>query len=502
MQRKFMARSTSFHVDHAQARSRLICAPYMHIVGVMDVSARPETARPSTLAANLSFTALLLGLLMAQLDTNIVVAALPVISQDLELGSAVGGVTASTLLTVTVFTPVWGKLGDMLGRRFTFVASVLIFGLASLMCALAPSVAVLVVGRALQGIGAGGLIVTAVSGVAIIFDKEQLIRRQIWVTAVFAVSSLSGPPVGAFMATALGWRSIFYVNLPICVGALLVGVWGLPQEERRGSFARFDYFGAVAIIVAGSALVGVSSSATIARTPAYAVPLVAVVLIAVGFAVWWERRAPEPLIPPSLFRIPVLRETLLTTLIIGITLFGTFTFVPLALRAGAGVATQTVGTMLLALTIGQLVIVTCFSLLVRRNRNLAMWTVLSLVLGVTGLVLLTVLPLLSRSAAIPAAVVGLAFAGAALGLSLQVLTLVGQATAQPEQIGQVMGTITFARQLGGALGAAGFGWVVLLAPGGAAGPAVVLGIAAALLLSAFVIRPRRIPELKNVGGGW
>lgn len=468
----------------------------------MNSSAGETTARPPGLAVNLSFAALLLGLLMAQLDTNIVVAALPVVSQDLHLGAAVAGVTASTLLTVTVSTPVWGKLGDLLGRRFTFVTSVLIFGLASLLCAVAPTTVVLVAARALQGVGAGGLIVTAVSGVAVIFDKEELVRRQIWVTAVFGVSSLAGPPAGGFLAAVWGWRSIFYVNLPICVLALLVGVWGLPKEPSRGSLKRFDYPGALAIVVAGSALVGVGSSETLARNPSYAVPLVVIVLLVAGFLVWRERRAPEPLIPPSLFRVTTLRQTLVTTLLIGITLFGTFTFVPLALETGAGAGPRAIGTMLLALTIGQLVIVTSFSMLVRRNRNLAMWTVLSLVLGVAGLVLLTILPLLPHGAAIPVAVIGLALAGAALGLSLQVLTLVGQATATPEQIGQVMGTITFTRQLGGALGAAGFGWIVLLAPQGTAAPAVVLGAAAVLLTMAFLVRPRDIPELKGNGGGW
>ncbi|MFI5782571.1 MFS transporter [Nocardia sp. NPDC051570] len=468
----------------------------------MDTTTEESVKRPPRLAVNLSFAALLLGLLMAQLDTNIVVAALPVISQDLHLGAAVAGITASTLLTVTVFTPVWGKLGDAFGRRFTLVVSVLVFGLASLMCAIAPTTMVLIAGRALQGVGAGGLIVTAVSGVAVIFDKEELVRRQIWMTAVFGISSLAGPPAGGFMASAWGWRSIFYVNLPICVLALLLGLWGLPKEPSRGTLKRFDYPGVLLLAIAGSALVSVGSSETLARNPVYAVPLVMITLLAVGLLVWRERRAPEPLIPPALFHIKTLRQTLVTTLLIGITLFGTFTFVPLALHAGAEVSTQAIGAMLLALTIGQLVIVTFFSVLVRRNRNLAMWTVLSLVMGVAGLVLLTVLPLLPHGTAVTVAIIGLALAGAALGLSLQVLTLIGQATAAPGQIGQVMGTITFTRQFGGAVGAAGFGWIMLLAPQGATAPAVTLGIAAVLLMMAFLSRPRDVPQLKNNGAGW
>jgi MFS family permease len=164
----------------------------------------------------------MLGMLMAQLDTNVVVAALPSIGRGLGDPSAVAGVTAGYLLTVTVSTPVHAKLGDLLGRRSVFVIALAVFGLGSLACASARSMPVLIATRALQGVGGGGLVVTAISALGEMFEREELIRRQIWLTGVTAMSSLAGPPVGGFLAAGPGWRWVFLVNPPLCAIALVL----------------------------------------------------------------------------------------------------------------------------------------------------------------------------------------------------------------------------------------------------------------------------------------
>lgn len=157
-----------------------------------------ESARRSRRATELAFAALLLGMLMAQLDTNIVVAALPSIGRGLGDPSAVAGVTAAYLLTVTVSTPVHAKLGDLLGRRPVFVVALAVFGLGSLTCASARSMPVLIATRALQGAGGGGLVVTAISALGEMFDRKELIRRQVWLTGVTAVSSPPGRDGGGY----------------------------------------------------------------------------------------------------------------------------------------------------------------------------------------------------------------------------------------------------------------------------------------------------------------
>lgn len=167
----------------------------------------------------MAFAALLLGMLMASLDTNVVVAALPSLGPSLGQPDAVAGVTAAYLLVVAVATPLHGSLGDRWGRRVMFVVSVLVFAAGSFACALAPSMPALIGFRALQGLGGSGLIVAAVSAMAELFDREQMIRRQGWLTAMFAVSSIGGAPLGGFLAAGPGWQWIFLVNPPICLVA-------------------------------------------------------------------------------------------------------------------------------------------------------------------------------------------------------------------------------------------------------------------------------------------
>jgi MFS family permease len=169
--------------------------------------------------------------------------------------SAVAGVTAAYLLTVTVSTPVHAKLGDLLGRRPVFVIALAVFGLASLACASARSTPVLIATRALQGVGGGGLVVTAISALGEMFDRKELIRRQVWLTGVTAVSSLAGLPVGGFLAAGPGWRWVFLVNPPLCAIALVLAARGQPRRHRPGALAGFDTLGAVLIAVTGGGIV-------------------------------------------------------------------------------------------------------------------------------------------------------------------------------------------------------------------------------------------------------
>jgi MFS family permease len=441
----------------------------------------------------LAFAALLLGMLVAQLEGTIVVAALPAIGADLGQPAAAPGVFTVSLLAVTVSTPVHGALGDRFGRRAVFVAALVLFAAGSLASAAAPTFPALLAARALQGVGGGGLVVTAISTLGELYDAQERIRRQIWSTAVFAVSSLAGPPLGGLIAAAAGWRWVFAVPLPLCAVALAMGwrtVPGPPPDRRRG---RFDVGGAALVAIGGAALVTLGSSDSLARSPLWATLLAAVVLVAAVAFVRVERRAANPLVPPSLFAITPLARSVVVAGLSGVALFGTFAFVPLALAAGLGTGTALTGTLLLALTGGQLAASTAFSVLARRRPRLAPWGSLALALGIGGLALLAALPQLAGGPAplrYTVAIAGLAMAGAALGLSMAAYTLLGMAFAPAGTMGATMGTLTFARQLGGSLGAAAFGWLLLAAPDPATGLTVVFVAAAAVVACALVIAPR------------
>ncbi len=460
--------------------------------GPSDDHQRGETTR-----RELAFAALMLGMLLAQLDTNIVVAALPSIASDLDAGTAIAGVTAAYLLTVTVTTPLAGKLGDVLGRRVVFVASVLIFAAGSLACALSGSMLALVAARAVQGIGGSGLIVAAVSALGELFDKTELVRRQIWLTASMAISALAGAPLGGFISTAWGWPAIFLVNLPVCVLALAIGTRGLPTKTSRSTLRNFDVAGTLLIAAVASSVVLLGSFNDIATSLLWA-PALLIVAVAgtLGF-VARERRAADPLIPPSLFASAGLAKSFAVTGLSGIALFGSFAFVPLAIIAGTGYDTAAVSTMLVALTGGQFVVSATFAIVARRYPRMVPWGRLGLMMGVVGLGLVATVPLLSSAATaitLTVALVGLALAGAALGLSMQAYTLLGIATSPPAHVGSAMATLTFSRQLGGSLGAAVFGWLLIVLPTSPAALTIVLGAAALTLVAGLVLAPRRDDE--------
>jgi len=429
-----------------------------------------------------------------------VVAALPSIGADLGSSAAVAGVTAVYLLTVTISTPVLGKLGDLLGRRTVFVLSIFLFAVGSLACAAAPSLAALVGARALQGLGGGGLVVTAVSALGEMFDSDELVKRQIWLTGTFAVAALAGPPLGGFLAAGPGWRWLFLVNLPISAIALMLGIGSLPHHRQPGALAGFDVHGAVLIAAGGAGIVALGSSHALATSPLWAPVVALAVSVCAVLFLGVERRANAPLIPLSLFSRPALARSIAVTAMTGVALFGTFTFIPLAISAGTGASNGRIGTLLLALTIGQLVVTSTFSLAARRYPRMTAWGHLALGLGVAGMALLATLPLLSRDGRLLAtsvAIVGMALAGAALGLSMQAYTLLGQTTAPRVSFGGAMGTLTFARQLGGSLGAAGFGWILLTIPDRDQALAVVLALATLVILAAAVIAPRRHHEQRE-----
>ena len=432
---------------------------------------------------NAAFAGLVVGMFMAALDGNVVIAALPTLGAELGGGPAVVGITSAYLLAVAVTTPLHGSLGDRWGRRPLFRFSLAVFALGSIACALAPTLPVLIGVRALQGIGGGGLIVVAISAMTELFDRAELVRRQGWLTGMFAAASIGGAPLGGLLAAGPGWRWIFLVNLPICVVALLVGAGSVPRRRLDAPPPRrFDGPGAVLIAAAGGAVVLLGSFPDLARSPLWAAALLGVAVVAgmAFFAV--ERRAAAPLIPARAFTDPALGRSTLVTVLSGIALFGTFPFAPLVI----GASPELTGLLLVPMSIGQVLATGAFSALVRRHPSVTGWGRLGLGLGVVGLAGLVAVALLPsggpRTAVI---VVALAMVGAALGLSMQAYTLVAQSGAPKDAIGATMATLTFARQLGGSFGIAAFGWLTAVVAGPAGSAAVYAVAAIAVGVAAF-----------------
>ncbi|WP_052620188.1 MFS transporter [Mycobacteroides abscessus] len=255
---------------------------------------------------NLIFVAVLLGMLLAALDGTIVATALPTVVADLGDAGHQSWVVTSYLLASTVATAVMGKFGDLFGRRTVFITCIVIFAGGSLLCGMAGSMAMLVGARAIQGLGSGGLMVTATALIGEIIPMRERGRYQGILGAVFGVTTVIGPLLGGLFTDHLGWRWAFYINLPISVVVIMVAAGAIPALAKA-THPVIDYWGIVLIGLGASALTLATSwgGTTYPWSSPVIIGLFASSIAAIGTFVWVESRVPEPILPPRLFRDPV-----------------------------------------------------------------------------------------------------------------------------------------------------------------------------------------------------
>jgi EmrB/QacA subfamily drug resistance transporter len=399
--------------------------------------------------------ALLMGMLLAALDQTIVSTALPTIVGDLHGGSHLAWVVTAYLLTSTVSTPLWGKLGDQYGRKFFFQAAIVIFVVGSALAGFSHTMTQLIMFRALQGLGGGGLMVGAQTIIGDVVSPRERGRYMGLFGAMFALATAIGPLIGGLCVTYLSWRWVFYINLPLGILALFVTGTALPSALRRVHHT-IDYAGTALLSAAATALIlfaslgGISWSWTSTQSLALAVGGVVLTLL----FLLTEHRAQEPVIPLKLFRIKVFSAASAIGFVMGFAMFGALTFLPLFLQNVKGVSPTMSGLRILPLMGGMLGASILSGRLVTRWGRYKMFPIVGTALMTLGAYLMS---LIGEGTSFWVMSAYMFVFGVGLGLIMQVLVVAVQNAVSYQDLGVATSNATFFRMLGGSFGTAVFG---------------------------------------------
>jgi EmrB/QacA subfamily drug resistance transporter len=413
-----------------------------------------EPAQPRQ-RVRLVFLALLLVLLLASLDQTIVSTALPTIVGDLGGLNHISWVVTAYLLASTVAGPLYGKLGDLYGRKLVLQAAIVIFLAGSALCGLSQSMLQLIAFRAVQGLGAGGLIVVTLAVVGDIIPPRERGKYQGYFGAVFGLSTIIGPLAGGFLVDNLSWRWIFYVNLPIGIVALSVIALAFRTHAIHRKHT-LDYLGAALLAGELTSIILFTSlgGTTWAWSSPQIIGLVALSIVLLPAFIWVESRCDEPILPLSLFRNRTFATTSAIGFIVGFALFGAVTYLPLYLQVTKGSSPTKSGLQLTALMAGLLVTSIISGRLITRWGRYRIFPIMGTALLAVGMFLLSRLgPSTSTGVVeLDSVVVGLG-----LGMTMQVLVLAVQNAVDPSVMGVATSGSTLFRQVGGSIGVALFG---------------------------------------------
>jgi EmrB/QacA subfamily drug resistance transporter len=398
------------------------------------------------------------GMLLAALDQSIVGVALPRIVSDLGGLNHLAWVVTAYLLTSTATTPLWGKISDLYGRRVIFQAAIIIFLIGSALCGLAQNMPQLIVFRAIQGIGGGGLMAIAFAIIGDVIPARERGRYQGYFAAVFGLSSVAGPLLGGWLTDTISWRWIFYINVPIGAVALVVTSIALRMPVVKRNH-KIDYLGAAMIVAAVTSLLLYLNWA-IEEYGWITPPSLALVVAAVIFTIAFiavELRAEEPILPMRLFRNRIFSVGNAYLFMIGFAIFGGAIYLPLYLQTVLAMSPTESGLAMLPMVAGIFSMSIASGLLITKTGRYKIFPIVGSVILMVALYLLHTIGIDTPYWQV--AIYAYLF-GTGLGLGMATIVTPIQNAVEMRDMGVATSATTFCRSLGGAIGAALFGAIL------------------------------------------
>lgn len=401
----------------------------------------------------LIFAGLMAGLFLSELDQTIFATALPTVVGDLTGVDRMLWVTTSYVLAATIMMPVYGKVGDQIGRKGLYVGALVVFLIGSVIGGLAPDMTWLIIGRAVQGLGGGGLLILVQAIIADLIPARDRARYLSAMGAVFAASAMLGPPLGGWLTATVGWRWAFWMNLPLGGIAIAIAATFLRLPVRPRARFRLDAWGISALAITVTSLVLASSWA--GTSYAWGSPLIiflgAAAVVGGAAFVLIERRAAEPLIPLHLFRQRNVTCAVGAGLLFGFALMGAIAYLPTFLQMVDGLSPAGAGLMMLTLIAGLALTTIAAAQIVSRTGRYKLLPIVGSIIVAVALALLSALPVETDLVLTGFYLFGF---GAGMGCALQILVLIVQNSVSEGQVGTATASNDFFREIGVVVGSA------------------------------------------------